>query len=464
MFNTNLLKNITRNDIIRELWMRGDLQYLMRPKQLEYFKFINSTNEYINVCHWSRGNGKSWVFILIGLMRCIKYPGSRVVYFCKSIKSAREIFVPTFKLLSADSPRDLFTWSEHRHRIDFSNGSEFIVQGAEDDVDKHRGSYADIIVCDESGFWPNLRYAVDDIFMELVRRRGGRIFITTTTPKTPGHDFYHYKQIAIAQNTYDTKNTWDNDNITTEEREKAVKAMGGWDSVTVRRELLNHDVVDSNYAVLPDFDETKHVVDNYERPRFFYLYISMDLGLKDHTHILWAIYDFWRAKIVIEHEYMCFNKTTAEIAAEIKRINETYYPGVTPHRAVSDNEAQQLYDLSHTYGLHFEPANKYDKEASINETRKMFSDDRILIHKRCHNVIHQYKVGVWNNRRSDYERLPGAGHLDGFDATRYLVRAIDYNRDPTPVNYGVSRYTHVIPTNVVGNELSKINRFRNGQF
>ncbi len=105
-----------------------------------------------------------------------------------------------------------------------------------------------------------------------------------------------------------------------------------------------------------------------------------------------------------------------------------------PKLRISDNEAQQLTDLSIDHGLTFIATEKRDKEAAITNTRNLFLDRRIKINKRCINLIHQLTVGIWNTRRTDYERMAGAGHLDGIDALIYLCRNIDYNHNPYPNN------------------------------
>lgn len=437
--------NLSTTEFFHGMWYLGELGYKLKEHQVAYDEFNNKSEYIINVLHASRGIGKTWYFIYKTFSFAIKNPNSRIVYFTKSRKTATDIFIPTYKIFTEDAPPDLFQWSQYHHRVMFSNGSEIILEGAEDDDNKLRGPYAHMIVCDEAGFWRNLKYAVIDVLLDQARRRDGKIFITTTTPESPGHDFYYFKTDAANHGTYYNINSTKNPMLTPEQLDKIAVAMGGWDSISFRREHLNEDVVDPEKSVIPEFDENQHVIESYERPPFFDCYVMMDLGLNDYTHALFAYYDFEKAKLIIEDEIAFHHKTTDKLASLIKDKESQLWPRHPPKLRVSDNEAQQLYDLAVTHGLSFAPADKsgYDDDAGINNLRLLFQRGKIRISKKCVNLIHQLKVGVWNNRRTDYERLPGAGHLDGIDALKYGVRLIDFNKNPVPINHGLSERTHM---------------------
>ncbi len=204
--------------------------------------------------------------------------------------------------------------------------------------------------------------------------------------------------------------------------------------------------------MIPEFSDELHVGD-VDRPEFVDCYEGMDLGLVDLTHVLFGYWDFGNARLVIEDELCGQYMLTADVGKQIKAKEKELWGTIpyfeaprgkhnrVPWGRYSDNEAQQLYDLA-AMGISFAPAIKTDKEAAINRLRLMFSTGKIIIHPRCKSLLHQLRVGIWNERRTDYERLPGAGHLDGIDALVYMARMIDYNRNPIPPNHGTSRATH----------------------
>lgn len=452
-------KNTTKDDIISELWRRGDLHYLLHSSQLEYLSFIEKSEYIKNVLHCGRGWGKTWFFLVLAMMHAIKNPRSRIVYATQTRESARQIVLPTYKMLTLHVPESVKPiWKTQGHCIDFNNESTIVVEGADDDHgNKLRGAFAHMIIEDENGFWSHADYVTNHILLPQAQRVNGKIYATSTTPESIGHEFYGLIQECKQHNTYFRKTIYDNPRLNSSDIKKYIEQCGGENSTMFRREYLCEDVIETSKSVIPEFNEELHTFESREKPQFYDIYVGMDLGLNDYTHVIFGYYDFDVAKLIIEHEYVCNSKTTKEIVENINRIEIEKYPGRKPLLRISDNEAQQLYDFNVTYGLHVSPAKKYDKDELINRTRRMFQDGKILISQECIGLIHQLKVGIWNNRRTDYERLPGAGHLDGIDALRYLIRSIDYNKNPVPAYNGMSSYTHPIaPQRQQGHELNKL--------
>lgn len=462
MINSQLqskLESISKSDIIAELWRRGDLSYLLHSGQREYLSFIEQSQYIKNVLHCGRGWGKTWFFLCLAMMYAILNPRSRIVYATQTRESARQIVLPTYKMLTLNVPDSVKPqWKTQGHSIDFSNESTIVVEGADDDHgNKLRGAFAHMIIGDELGFWSHADYVINHILLPQAQRVGGKMYLTSTTPESLGHEFYGIVQECKRQNTYYRKTVYDNPRLTAADVDVYKEQCGGERSTMFRREYLCEDVIETSRSVIPEFDENLHTFESKQRPDFYDMYVGMDLGLNDFTHVLFGYYDFELAKVVIENEYVCNSKTTKEIVEEINKIEAAEYPGKKPKLRVSDNEAQQLYDFNVTYKLHVSPANKYDKDELINRTRRMFQDGKILISQKCIGLIHQLKVGIWNTRRTDYERLPGAGHLDGIDALRYLIRSIDYNCNPVPAYNGMSVHTHPIPpSHKRGHELNKL--------
>jgi len=441
------LNSLTNQHIISELWRRGELSYLLHPGQLEYLQFTKQSKYIKNMLHCGRGWGKTWFFLCLAMEYAIKHPNSRIVYATQTRESARQIIIPTYKMLTLGVPENVKPqWKTQGHSIDFSNGSSIVVEGADDDHgNKLRGAFAHLAICDELGFWSHADYVVNHILLPQCQRVAGRMYLTSTTPESLGHEFYKFVIESKSKDTYYRKTIYDNPRLTSEQVDEYAKQCGGYDSTMFKREYLCEDVVETSRSVIPEFSRNNHIVNDILslkdknsdsilslntifRPEYYDNYTAMDLGLVDNTHVLFSYYDFENATVVIEDE-LCINyKTTDEIAKLIKEKESNY--NKPPKIRVCDNDLQQITDLSITHKLTFVPAQKYDKEAAINKVRNMFAQNRIKIHERCHNLIHQLIVGIWNNRRTDYERLAGAGHLDGIDALVYLCRTIDYQHNP----------------------------------
>ena len=62
-------------------------------------------------------------------------------------------------------------------------------------------------------------------------------------------------------------------------------------------------------------------------------------------------------------------------------------------------------------------------------------------------LIEHLRNAIWNTNRTTFERSEKHGHYDAVDALKYLVRVVDWRKNPTPaILPGVFRHTHIIPT------------------
>lgn len=445
-----------------ELWRRGELGYKLHAGQRELRdRYYANRDKRKNVWNCARRYGKSTLLCLLALEHCYRVLGARVVFAAPTRDQVRDIVEPIMRQLLEDCPNELRPqWREQRHQFIFPNGAELHLDGADDDRGNHlRGPRATLVLCDEVGFWRHASYVINSILLPQTITCDGRVVIASTPPESVAHEFWALASEAISRDAYAKRTIYDNPMITAELRAEYARESGGEQSTAWRREYLCDAVTESARAVIPEFDAEKHVIDSYELPQFADLYCGLDLGLVDLTHCVFGHYNFNDATLIIEDE-VCVNYTRTKDVADLINAKERERWG---ERRVtgrySDNEAQQLYDLHH-YGASFAPALKIEKEAALNRLRLLFAQGKIKIHRRCKNLIHQLSVGIWNERRTDYERLPGAGHLDGLDALVYLSRSINYNRNPVPATYGVSRSTHHIPQNYgkKSNELTKLVR------
>lgn len=444
----NGLEKVTTTQLFTHLWKTGNLDYKLHEAQLSYSHFVDNSRYIKNLLHAGRGWGKTWYFLAKCFEYAIRHPNSRIVYATQSRESVQQIVLPTYKIFTLEVPEAVRPcWKTQGHCFELPNGSVIVLEGADDDHgNKLRGAYAHLVIADELGFWRHADYVINSILLPQVQRVDGKIFMTSTSPESTGHEFYGFVKECKENNTYYLQTVYDNPRVTPEKVEEYIKQSGGRDAqgkfnTNFRREYLCEAVIDETRAVIPEFSDKIHVVDGYTRPDFFDGWVFMDLGLIDYTHVLLGYYDFEKATIVIEDEIVQNYKTTDDLAAKLKQKELELYPRRSIRR-VADNELQQLTDLSITHGLHFAPAVKYNKEAALNNLRKKFQEEKIKILRKCTNLIHQLSIGIWNKMRTDYERLPGAGHLDGIDALIYGIRSIDYNHNPVPFNHGVSRQTH----------------------
>lgn len=95
-----------------------------------------------------------------------------------------------------------------------------------------------------------------------------------------------------------------------------IKELGGINTEAARRELFCEIIKDSHSSALPEFtpELEKEIVKEWPKPPHYDSYVSMDLGGKDLTAVLFAYYDFRADKVVIEDELiMDFRETESNI-------------------------------------------------------------------------------------------------------------------------------------------------------
>lgn len=458
--------DLTRADVVFESWRRGELDYKRHPGQRQLTEAIRECMATIAVLHAARGYGKTFD----GLVDCCEVGqrenGRRMVFAAPTREDAKKIVSAVMPMVIEDAPpefKPVWVASDHLYHFPYTD-SVLIIEGADDDRGNHlRGPHIHYFIGDEVGFWRHALYVIKSVILPQLQRVGGKGRLQSTSPESVGHDFVGLIEEAIRKSAYFKFTVHDNPRLSPDKIQKDAEEVSGktgdavWRETSVRREFLCELVTDTARAVIPEFDENAHVGEA-ERPEWVDCYLGLDLGLVDLTHCLFGYWDFDNARLVIEDEIVANYILTSDFAALAKAKEAELWSTVhgfgrkeghnrCPWGRYSDNEPQQLYDLA-ALGLSFAPAIKTDKEAAINRLRRMFFQGKILIHPRCKSLLHQLRVGIWNERRTDYERLPGAGHLDGIDALVYMARMIDYNRNPVPPMLGVRSSTHFVPRSI----------------
>lgn len=423
------------------LWERGDLAYKMHAGQVELRTQFYSAAARVTVWNIARRFGKSTDLVILAIEHALKTHLGRVVFAAPTREQARDIVSPIFRHVLEDCPPHLRPrYNEARNFYTFeSTGCEIHIDGADDERGARlRGTKATLVLGDEVGFW---RYPVEVIKSVLLPQTitcNGRIIIASTPPESPHHAFWQLVAEARIGGSYEQRTIYQNPMVTPALIEEYMRESGGQDSSAWRREYLCERVAEVERAVIPEFKPDIHIGE-YERPAFYDGYVSLDLGLVDLSHCLFAHYDFANACVVVENEVVRQYCTVSELAPEIYAMERETWGNQAPRTRVSDAQAISLAEFSRQHVLQpqlvpretqFASAQNREPEALINRTRAMFASKRIKIHPRCKNLIAQVEGGLWNAKRTDFERIPGLGHLDGLMALVYLVDAVDYQSNP----------------------------------
>lgn len=452
--------NNTSKDILEarhRLWFMGDLSWKLDNTQKKIYKFYKEEcKEKVTVINASRRLGKSYVLAVIAIEQCAQKPGSIVKMLQPEQKMVRMNIRPIMEKILRDCPTELRPQFKTQDNIySFPNGSEIQLAGTDNgNHEKLRGGDADLAIIDEAGFCSDLKYIINSILIPTTTLTKGRIILSSTTPPVPEHEFVKYLEDAETKGTLIKKTIDDavedskNDKkprITLEIVEDIVKAIpGGRTSDEFRTEYMCMIIKNSEAAVIPEFTDVKEdCIVAWPRPAFYDRYVSMDIGYKDLTAVIFAYYDFDNSVVVIEDEFAINGPqmTTSKLAEEIrKKEKELWYNALTgeqpdPRLRVSDNNLIVINDLMRDYGLVFLPTDKTNKQSHINKVRIMVGEMKIVIHPRCKRLISHMENATWDKSKKDYVRSPDNGHYDFVDSLVYLIRNIDYTRNPYPKGY-----------------------------
>lgn len=449
---------LTTSAIVAERWRRGNLRAQLRPTQQEVSDWYNATPAVLSVILARRGFGKTWFLLTKAFERMAKEPGCRLVYAAPTREMAKQITIPTANLIiPVDLPRDIKPeWVATEHAFVHPNGARLVVEGADDERGAHlRGPFAHEAYMDEMGFWRHCDFVWRSVIYPQIQRTGGRAIAVSTAPESPQHEF---ASILIPEAKSDgayARITIDDDYTLTDAAKDAIAAQyapdrdpeKGRKATQYRREFGCELVTEAERAVFPEYDPEIHVVDS-EPPEFYDRYVVADIGMTDLTHVLFAIYDFDRAVIVVQDELVRQYTTVSELAPMIHAIERERWPEHVPHKRASDAQPIVLAEFARQHALQpekvpremrFSAVNNRDPEALINRARSLFAAKRIEINPRCIELSKQLRGGLWNERRTDFERIKGLGHLDGAMALVYTVDQIDYANNPRLAQQKFSR-------------------------
>lgn len=420
--------------------------WYLRDDQIPIYRFISSSKRPFVEC--ARRYGKTTT-ILIHVLEELRRNRGWVCRWCEPLKNqAREIVMPEMDKLQKNCPDHLKFHYQTTDSVYIGPGnSRIYLRGVnEDKGESARGPFANIIVADEYGSWRDPEYITQDVLAPQLLTTRGQLIKASTPPRNLGHAYYTEKAQALSEERFIQRIIYDNKSLSDEDIEQAAADAGGKDSSAWRREYLCEPVADIEDSVIPEFSEAAHVIDSDTvLPAYYDAYVGADGGFHDHSAFLFAHYDFAAACLVIDDEIFVKGQSSKELTDMAKQKEHELY-GKEPYRRTMDAPPQQLHDMSkeHDYKMLF-PL-KDDKFAAVNNLRLLFTQNRIKIKSRCKSLIFQLKVGMWNDRKTDFERGDAIGHLDSIAALVYLARSIDFTKNPYPkYDPTFTEETHFIP-------------------
>ena len=117
----------------------------------------------------------------------------------------------------------------------------------------------------------------------------------------------------------------------------------------------------------------------------------------------------------------------------------------------------------------FDAAKKDNNEAAINTLRVLLAKKQIIINPKCSTLLRHLKNVKWKsvNNKERFARSPDDGHYDAVDALKYMVRSINFNKNPYPANHSpginapfVEQYLYAKNGSVEPNNASKVDIYK----
>jgi hypothetical protein len=397
----------------------------------------------------SRRFGKSTLMLMIAVEHCLQVKRALVRYAAPQKSDAEEIATDLMDTVLEGCPRDLRPkYNRNRKEYVFpSTGAKLRFGGVNGDRAKFlRGRRATLIIVDEAGEMDDLAYVLKSILRPQLLTTKGRMLIASTPARSPGHESTAEARRcqALGEGAYFLFTIHDNPLLTPEQIAEECELQGGPESDSWRREYLCQFVTDSARAIVPEWTDERalKLVEEVPAARFRDCYVSIDLGgNRDLTVALGSWWDWKQRTLVFEWEWWAKNPDTESIAKGINAAIELHWPGRRPFHVVSDIDHRFANDLVR-FGLHVENAQKDDRDAGIADFRTAVSNLKVKVHPRCKLLIATLHQGIWNKRRTDWERIEGIGHSDALAAAIYGKRAVYENRNPVPPHADAHWETH----------------------
>lgn len=425
------------------LWSRGNLLWKLHAGQKVIEKAYSLVGRKLFVGNCARRFGKTFWACNKAVEHAIRCKNllPRIKYAAATRLDLEEFALPSFEAILADCPetfRPQFIASKSKYRFPH-NGAEIQLLGLDKRPDGGRGNYCDLYIFEEAGFIKDLEYLYGSVVAPMmVRRPGAKIIMISTPPPTPAHPFQKFCEMAQSQDAYAELNIYANPLLTEKDIKEAHEEC--LDESQWLREYMCQFVVDMNKAIIPEWNEEyeKDIV----RPDYFnhlHRYECMDLGVKiDLTAVLFGYYDPRmgdQGLLVIEDEAEISGPkmTTLGLRDLIREKEAKLWGDKNVYKRIADSDNPLLVqDLGSLHGLYFIPTNKEQLHAMVNELRVFIKRGRLRISPKCKKLIGCLKYGIWNNKRSGFDRSKLYGHFDHLAALVYMVRNLNQVDDPVP--------------------------------
>lgn len=447
--------NIT--EVIKELWYRGELKWLLYPHQRPIYKKIIEVlksdepdqNSFVIDC--SRQYGKSFTMFLIAVEFCLKHENFTCVYIGPLKSQVNEIINgKTFGTIFATCPPSLVPVHKDSSLI-FPNGSRIRLAGTDNrNYENLRGGAANIIFLDEAGFMSDLEDGVLPTVEPMTKTTGGKVIFASTPPEELDHDYYEVLRYHDEAGLIATYTIWDDKSLTEKQLQKVIAQCKGRDTTKFKREYECQRIADSSKQVIPNFTQPRQeaaILKDFKKDplyKFWKKYVVADWGGKDKTAIIFAHYNFRTKQLVIEdHLDLNGDQITPGVIAQkvAKKVEHLWGTESSPYYICDSNNPLIQQEMNITYRLPFVATSKGRLDGMVEKVKDWEYDDRIKFLEAAEFVLKSVASAHWNKARDEFARSKFYGHYDHMAALVYLIRNVDETTDPIPAFNNFDPYT-----------------------
>lgn len=470
--STTAISDISRDQAKEQLWRQGVLSWKLNAIQQELYKLYHESPHKVQTWLCSRRSGKSYALFLLALEECLKKPNTIVKFVCATKKQMEDILQQLVPEILVDCPEDIRPkYNKAGEFYHFFNGSKIQIGASNNgNAGSMRGGNTTISIVDEAQETDRLHYLVTSVLGPTTLMTGGKVLIAGTSPEHPESEFVGFIEKAEAEGSLVKKTIYDNSMLSPSQIQEAIDLCGGVETEAFRREYLCELVRDAKTVVFPEFTESlaKEITQETVLPVYFDAYVGMDLGMKDNTALIFGYFDFRANKLIIEQELIMdmqvaentldkLGKETLQIEKDLwldKQNNEIR----PPYKRVSDHDLLVIKQLavSTDYKLKFDMADKTNLESSVNNLRERLIKRQIIINPRCTTLLRHLKNVKWKKGdRAIFDRSAVDKHYDTVPALLYLLRAVDWRRNPYPAGFMRDLQNPFYPTTEVKDRYAK---------
>ncbi len=436
-------ESFSESEIEHELWMRGDLEFLLWEQQLPIWEKLQNLPEgiveFVILC--ARQFGKSYLGVIYALSEAIKTRYGWILIVGPDVKQTSDIVGPRMRKICRSAPPGLVVPMKASNRYHVyhdldrsaSDYTEIVIAGFNENSSSQRGKTVHRILIEEIVDVPEddfLTAIRSDLGPAMLHSDNGKIVYLTTPPKYPSHPFVTETLVqaklddALAVFTIE-----DNIALSAQQKANAIKLAGGINSFDYKREYLCEIGRDPRIICLPDYDAARNVR-IFGLPLVAFMCVTIDWGgVRDKTVAILHCYDYLTNKHLLWDERVFEPNTSTDII--LKSVKEMEGHHTIWHRWV-DAPGQLIVDLNtpihqHTSELCY-PCSlpiKDDWQAALNNLNVAFALEKTWIHPRCKFLQVSAESGILNKNKTDFDRNDALGHMDGVAAMMYAERMVD---------------------------------------